>query len=68
MLMVLACIDVEKVIPSHAWLAWHASRNDNQVTVIQCTGELVWSKVTCDLWPANICVDMQNIALCTCNL
>jgi len=39
----LACIDVKQIISGHSRLARHTSRNDDQVTVVESIGQLIWS-------------------------
>ena len=45
----ITCVDVEEVISGHAWFAWHTSRNDDQMAVVQSIGQLLRSKMTGDL-------------------
>lgn len=68
--MGLACIDVEKVISGHSWFAWHTSRNDYKMAVIQCIGELFWSKVTCNLFKPTMhgCHCTCLYVLCTASM
>ena len=49
LLLALACIDVEEVVSSHAWFAWHASRDDNKVAVVQSIWQLIWPKMASHL-------------------
>lgn len=58
---ILACIDVEQIISGHSRLAWHTSRDDDQMAVVQGIGKLLRSKMTGDLHITTLLDTRQSV-------
>ena len=43
-------VDVEEILAGHARLPWHTSRNENHVSTLEGTGQLIRPSVTLDLY------------------